>query len=218
MERIRAILRKMKDIPKEICISPTDDVKKDYITTPPIFFNASAIPISKSLTFKGAPLGCGTDVWRMSEEVWLITDNYLSELGLDKQTYTAWELNKKLQLISKHPECIVEKYDTMNWTESTFDTITHIADYISADYNNEHDDYYSYFYFIYNNIIVFIISDSEISKTSTSKSIIRYSPCGAYRTVGLYSLPTIQFKYVKSQIDICDLDKIKKIFKFLSAF
>ena len=124
----------------------------------------------------------------------LITDSYLSELGLDKQTYTERELNENLQLISKHPECIVEKYDTMNWTESTFDTITHIADYISADYNNDHDYYYCCIFFIYNNIIVFIESDSVISK------------------------PSIQFTYVKSQIDICDLDKIKKAFKFLSAF
>ena len=163
MERIREILGIMNDIPKGICISPTDDVKKDYITTIPSIF----------LT---------------------ITDSYLSELGLDKQTYTERELNENLQLISKHPECIVEKYDTMNWTESTFDTITHIADYISADYNNEHDYYYCCIFFIYNNIIVFIVSDSEISK------------------------PSIQFTYVKSQIDICDLDKIKKAFKFLSAF
>jgi hypothetical protein len=123
----------------------------------------------------------------------LITDSYLSELGLDKQTYTQRELSKNLELINKHPECIIEKYDTINWTESTFDTITHIADYIYEDYIN--DDYYDYcFYsFIYNNIIVFIESDSVISK------------------------PSIQYKYVKSQIDICDLDKIKKPFKFLSA-
>ena len=159
MERIREILRIMKDTPKGICISPTDDVKKDYITR-------------KSL----------------------ITDSYLSELGLDKQTYSERELDENSTLICKHPECIIEKYDTMNWTESTFDTITHIADYISADYNNEHDYYYCKIYFIYNNIIVFIESDSEISN------------------------PSIQFQYVKSQIDICDLDKIKKPFKFLSAF
>ena len=165
MERIRELLGIMNDIPKGICISPTDDVKKDYITTIPSIF----------LT---------------------ITDSYLSELGLDKQTYSERELNENLQLISKHPECIIEKYDTMNWTESTFDTITHIADYISADYNVHDDEYINYCYicFIYNNIIVFIESDSEISK------------------------PSIQFKYVKSQIDICDLDKIKKPFKFLSAF
>ena len=163
MERIREILGITKDIPKGICISPTDNVKKYYITTIPSIF----------LT---------------------ITDSYLSELGLDKQTYTERELNENLQLISKHPECITEKYDTMNWTGSTFDTITHIADYISADYNNEHDYYYCCICFIYNNIIVFIVSDSEITN------------------------PSIQFKYVKSQIDICDLDKIKKAFKFLSAF
>ena len=45
-----------------------------------------------------------------------------------------------------------------------------------------------------NNICVYIQNDSEISH------------------------PSIQFKYVKSQIDMCDLDKIKKPFKFLSAF
>ena len=159
MERMREILRIMKDTPKGICISPTDDVKKDYITR-------------KSL----------------------ITDSYLSELGLDKQTYTERELNENLQLISKHPECIVEKYDTMNWTESTFYTIIDIADYISADCNEDDYDDYCSICFIYNNIIIFIESDSEISK------------------------PSIQFKYVKSQIDICDLNKIKKPFKFLSAF
>jgi len=172
MERIREILGIMNDIPKGICISPTDDVKKDYITTiPSIFFNARAIPIRKSL----------------------ITDSYLSELGLDKQTYTERELDENIQLICKHPECIVEKYDTMNWTESTFYTIIDIADYISADHN-EDDYYYCSIWFIYNNIIVIIVSDSVISN------------------------PSIQYKYVKSQIDICDLDKIKKTFKFLSAF
>ena len=126
----------------------------------------------------------------------LITDTYLSELGLDKQTYTERELNENLQLISKHPECITEKYDTMNWTESTYDTITHIADYISADYNNDDDEYINYcsICFIYNNIIVFIESDSEISN------------------------PSIQFKYVKSQINICDLNKIKKAFQLRNQF
>ena len=159
MERMREILRIMKDTPKGICISPTDDVKKDYIT-------------SKSL----------------------ITDSYLSELGLDKQTYTQRELVKNLQLIGKHPECIIEKYDTMYWTDSTYDTLIDIADYIYEDYIKGGQDGLCYFSFIYNNIIVFIESDSEISK------------------------PSIQFKYVKSQIDICDLDKIKKPFKFISAF
>ena len=72
--------------------------------------------------------------------------------------------------------------------------IIDIVDYISADYNNNHNHDYCYYSFIYNNIIVFIECDSEISK------------------------PSIQFKYEKSQIDICDLDKIKKPFKFILAF
>ena len=80
----------------------------------------------------------------------------------------------------------------MYWTDSTYDTLIDIADYIYEDYIKGGQDGLCYFSFIYNNIIVFIESDSEISK------------------------PSIQFKYVKSQIDICDLDKIKKPFKFIS--
>ena len=163
MERMREILRIMKDTPKGICISPTDDVKKDYITTIPSIF----------LT---------------------ITDSYLSELGLDKQTYSERELNENLELIGKHPDCIIEKYDTCNWTDSTYETVIDIADYIYEDYIKGGQDGLCYFSFIYNNIIVYIQNDSEISH------------------------PSIQFKYVKSQIDICDLNKIKKTFNFLSAF
>ena len=121
----------------------------------------------------------------------LITDSYLSELGLDKQTYTERELNKNLQLISNHPECITEKYDTINWNDSTYDTVIDIADYIYEDYINDGQDGLFFVSFIYNNIIVYIQNDSEIS------------------------YPYIEYKYVKSQIDICDLDKIKKTFKFL---
>ena len=159
MERMREILRIMKDTPKGICISPTDDVKKDYITR-------------KSL----------------------ITDSYLSELGLDKQTYSERELSENLQLISKHSECIIEKYDTCNWTDSTYETVIDIADYIYEDYIKGGQYGLCYFSFIYNNICVYIQNDSEISN------------------------PSIELKYVKSQIDICDLDKIKKTFNFLSAF
>ena len=113
----------------------------------------------------------------------LITDSYLSELGLDKQTYTQSKLNENLKLISKHPECIIEKYDT----------VIDIADYIYEDYINDGQDGFFFVSFIYNNINVYIQNDSEISH------------------------PSIQCKYIKSQIDICDLDKIKKTFKFLSS-
>jgi hypothetical protein len=118
----------------------------------------------------------------------LITDSYLSELCLDKQTYTQRELNENLELIQKHPECITQKYDTINWTESTYDMIIDIANYIYEDYINDGQDGLCYVSFIYNNICVYIQNDSEISE------------------------PIIEFKYVKSQIDVCDLDKIKKLF------
>ena len=110
---------------------------------------------------------------------------------LDKQTYTERELVKNLELIGKHPECIIEKYDTINWTDLTYDTIIDIADYIYEDYIKGGQDGLCFFSFIYNNIIVYIQNDSEISE------------------------PYIEFKYVKSQIDMGDLDKIKKAFIFL---
>ena len=113
---------------------------------------------------------------------------------LDKQTYSERELNENLELIGKHPECIIEKYNTCNWTDSTYETVIDIADYIYEDYIKGGQDGLCYFSFIYNNIIVYIQNDSEISN------------------------PSIELKYVKSQIDICDLDKIKKTFNFLSAF
>ena len=161
MERMREILRIMKDTPKGICISPTDDVKKDYITR-------------KSL----------------------ITDSYLSELGLDKQTYTQRELNENLELIGKHPECIIEKYNTCNWTDSTYETVIDIADYIYEDYIKGGQDGLCFFSFIYNNIIVYIES------TDYNDSMI--------------SIPYIEFKYVKSQINESDLNTIKKTFNFFN--
>ena len=113
---------------------------------------------------------------------------------LDKQTYTERELVKNLELISKHPECIIEKYNTINWNDDIYAKVIDIADYIYEDYFQGGQDGLCYFSFIYNNIIVYIQNDSEISE------------------------PIIEFRYVKSQINLCDLDKIKKTFKFLSAF
>ena len=115
-------------------------------------------------------------------------------INMDKQTYTERELVKNLELISKHPECIIEKYDTINWTDSTYATVIDIADYIYEDYFQGGQDGLFFVNFIYNNIIIYIQNDSEISE------------------------PIIEFRYVKSQINLCDLDKIKKTFKFLSAF
>ena len=111
---------------------------------------------------------------------------------LDKQTYTERELIKNLQLINKHPEHIIEKYDTINWNDSTYVKVIDIADYIYEDYIKGGQNGYCYFNFIYNNIIVFIENDSEISN------------------------PIIKFTYVKSQIDIGDLNAIKKTFNFLN--
>ena len=105
---------------------------------------------------------------------------------LDKQTYTEKELVKNLELIGKHPECIIEKYNTINWNDDIYAKVIDIADYIYEDYFQGGQDGLCYFSFIYNNIIVYIENDSEISE------------------------PIIEFKYVKSQINECDLNTIKK--------
>ena len=111
---------------------------------------------------------------------------------LDKQTYTQRELVQNLEAINKHQECITESYQTINWNDLTFDKIIDIADYIYEDYINDGQDGLCYFSFIYNNIVVYIQNDSEISE------------------------PIIEFKYIKSQIDECDLNTIKKTFNFLN--
>jgi len=110
---------------------------------------------------------------------------------LDKQTYSERDLIKNLELIGKHPECITEKYDTINWTDLTYDNIIDIVDYIYEDNRTGGQDGLCFFSFIYNNICVYIQNDSEIS------------------------IPYIEFKYVKSQIDESDLNTIKKAFNFL---
>ena len=74
-------------------------------------------------------------------------------IDLDKQTYTQSELIKNLELIGKHPECIIEKYNTIEWTYSTYDKVIDIADYIYEDYFKGGQDGLCYFTFIYNNII-----------------------------------------------------------------
>ena len=111
---------------------------------------------------------------------------------LDKQTYTERELVQNLELIGKNPECIIEKYDTNNWDDSTYDNIIDIVDYIYEDNRTGGQDGLCFFSFIYNNIIVYIQNDSEISN------------------------PSIEFKYVKSQINESDLNTIKKAFNFLN--
>jgi hypothetical protein len=111
---------------------------------------------------------------------------------LDKQTYTERDLIKNFELIGKHPDCIIETHKTINWNDLTNDTVRDIADYIYEDYINDGQDGLCYFSFIYNNIVVYIQNDSEISE------------------------PIIEFKYVPSQIDECDLNTIKKTFNFLN--
>ena len=86
----------------------------------------------------------------------------------------------------------IEHYDTINWDDFIYDKVIDIADYIYEDYFQGGQDGLFFVSFIYNNIIVYIQNDSEISE------------------------PYIEFKYVKSQINEHDLNTIKNTFSFLN--
>ena len=79
-----------------------------------------------------------------------------------------------------------------DWTNITYDNLINILNYIYPDYINSYKDGYNIYYcvysIIYNNIIIQITSDSDITHSS------------------------IIFRYIESQIDINDLNLIKKIF------
>lgn len=109
---------------------------------------------------------------------------------LDKQKYNEIELNRIYTLISKHPKCIIEKHDIIDLDDSACDKLSDIANYIYGDKYVVGDA--GYYNFIYNNISICIQSDSYILN------------------------PSIEFKYVREQIDECDLNTMKKTFKFLN--
>jgi hypothetical protein len=126
----------------------------------------------------------------------IICDRYIKpELddyyNLDKQTYTNTELNKNIEYIYKNPEQITEKYNSYDWNESMYDRVGRVLDYVCKYYNNSRFNDYECYGFIYNNIVVSIENNSEISDSN------------------------IRFMYVLSQINIGDLDKLKQVFKFL---
>jgi hypothetical protein len=73
-----------------------------------------------------------------------------------------------------------------------YEKVIDIADYIYEDYINGGQDGLFFVSFIYNNIIVYMQNDSEISE------------------------PYIEYKYVKSQINEHDLNTIKETFNFLN--
>ena len=79
-----------------------------------------------------------------------------------------------------------------DWTDTTYDNLINILDYIYPDYINSckygYNIYYCVYSIIYNNIIIQITSNSDIIHSS------------------------IIFRYIESQLDINDLNLIKKIF------
>ena len=111
---------------------------------------------------------------------------------LQKQIYTIRELEDQLTLIEKNNKHICIKYNMPDWTDTTYDNLINILDYIYPDYINSceygYNIYYCVYSIIYNNIIIQITSNSDITHSS------------------------IIFRYIESQIDINDLNLIKKIF------
>jgi len=121
-----------------------------------------------------------------------MNENYLMSNYLQKQIYTKDELIKLITLIEKDEMCICEKYNMPNWTNTTYDNINDIFDYIYENFRINGEDEYSVYSLIYNNIYIQIISDTDITQSE------------------------IIFKYIESQISINDIDLIKKT--LFSAF
>jgi hypothetical protein len=104
---------------------------------------------------------------------------------LQKQTYKERELHEQLILIKKDDTCICKKYNMPNWTDITYTNIINILNYIYPNYITSEKNMYSV---IYNNIIIQITSDSDITQSN------------------------IIFRYMESQININDLNLIKNTF------
>jgi len=119
-----------------------------------------------------------------------MNENYLMSNYLEKQIYTKDEFMKIKTLIEKNEICICKKYNMPNWTDTTYDNLNNICDNIYEDFRIDGGEEYSVYSLIYNNIYIQIVSDSDITQSE------------------------IIFKYIESQININDLDLIKKTLFF----
>lgn len=109
-----------------------------------------------------------------------------------KQTYTQRELTDQLTLIGNNASCRRDSYNMPPWTDTTYTNLIDILDYLYEDYLKAGQDGYCSFCLIYNNIIIQITNDSDISQSNLS------------------------FAYVEAQIDMNDLNQLKQV--FFSAF
>ena len=69
-----------------------------------------------------------------------MNENYLMSNYLQKQIYTKDELIKLITLIEKDEMCICEKYNMPNWTNTTYDNINDIFDYIYENFRINGED------------------------------------------------------------------------------
>lgn len=109
---------------------------------------------------------------------------------LMKQKYSRKEFNDKINLIINNKNKIIEKYDCENWSDLIFENIINIADYIYEDYINNTYDTYFQIITLYNNIIINIENDCDIS------------------------ISHIEFNYIEDEINKNDLKVLKEVFAF----
>ena len=75
-----------------------------------------------------------------------------------------YKIKQKIDMIISHPDCITMNNNMINWNNSTYKNILNLNNFTNKNMmnisiiqhicNNQYDNYY--YYFIYNNIVIFI--------------------------------------------------------------
>ena len=110
---------------------------------------------------------------------------------LRKQTYSRKEFNDKINLILNNKNKTTEKYPCIKRTDLIIETMIDIVDYIYEDYiDNTYDDYWQIIT-LYNNIVITLQNDCDITDSY------------------------IEFDYINEEINKNDLEILKEVFAFI---
>jgi len=110
---------------------------------------------------------------------------------LKKQTYTEKEFNDKINLILNNKNKMTEKYPCIERSKLVNETIIDIVDYIYEDYIDNTYDKYWQIITLYNNIVITLQNDCDITDSY------------------------IEFIYIDEEINKNDLEILKEVFAFI---
>jgi len=110
---------------------------------------------------------------------------------LRKQTYSRKEFNDKINLILNNKNKKTEKYPCCKRTDLIIETMIDIVDYIYEDYIDNTYDKYWQIITLYNNIVITLQNDCDITDSY------------------------IEFDYINEEINKNDLEILKEVFAFI---